>query len=93
MYSGPYSRAPVRAVGGKLTVSLCFCLSSGSTSQRGATLAPGYTRELFEKKMILTKVERTQTLSDVGFVCKDDVLGEMAEKVEMKIIIFSLNPL
>jgi len=43
--------------------------------------------------MILTKVERTQTLSDVGFVCKDDVLGEMAEKVEMKIIIFSLNPL
>lgn len=80
MYSGPYSRAPVRAVGGKLPVSLCFCLSSGSTSQRGVTLAPGYTRELWEK-IILTKVERTQTLSDTGFVGKDDVLCKMTEGV------------
>lgn len=32
-------------------------------------------------KIILTKVERTGTLSDIGFLCKDDVLGEMTAKV------------
>lgn len=70
----------MRAVGGKLPVSLCFCLSTGASAPRGAALAPGYTRELWEK-MISTKVERTRMLSDVGIVCEDDVLEEMTEKV------------
>ena len=40
----------MRAVGGKLSVSLCFCLSAGSTAQRGDYASPRLHKRIMGKK-------------------------------------------